>query len=265
VANGALRQVSGLSLSLPTGIVSRAGHALTPVQQTFASGCHRGYGVKRRVRGAHLAPWRRVKPHIVLIGDSIFDNGAYTRGEPDVVTHLARLIPQGWEATSFAVDGATTAGVAEQLRRIPPKATHLAVAIGGNDVLQHVGLLSSRVTTMVEALEMFAPHVDRFQQDYVAAIESVRRQGLPVIVCTIYNGRLEPTVVNAARMALALFNDVILRTAISSGLAVLELRDICTTASDYANPIEPSGSGGMKIAAAIGAIVDRLSSRAATP
>ena len=125
-------------------------------------------------------------PHIVLIGDSIFDNGAYTRGEPDVVTHLARLIPEGWVATSCAVDGATTGGVAAQLRRVPPQATHLAVSVGGNDALQHVGLLSARVTTMIQALEMFAPHVDRFQREYGAAIDSVRRQGRPVIVCTIY-------------------------------------------------------------------------------
>jgi hypothetical protein len=204
-------------------------------------------------------------PHIVLIGDSIFDNGAYTRGEPDVVTHLARLIPQGWKATSCAVDGATTAGLTAQLRRVPPEATHLAVSIGGNDALQHVGLLSARVTAMVQALEMFAAHVDRFQRDYGAAIESVRGQGLPVIVCTIYNGWLEPQVVTAARMALALFNDVILRTAATCGLPVLELRDICNTASDYANPIEPSGPGGMKIAAAIAAMVDRLSARAPAP
>jgi DNA-binding transcriptional LysR family regulator len=34
-AQGALRKVSGLSLSLPIGIVSRADHALTPVQQTL--------------------------------------------------------------------------------------------------------------------------------------------------------------------------------------------------------------------------------------
>jgi len=35
VSNGKLRQVSGLPLSLPVGIVSRADHALTPVQQTL--------------------------------------------------------------------------------------------------------------------------------------------------------------------------------------------------------------------------------------
>ena len=27
-------------------------------------------------------------PHVVLLGDSIFDNGAYTQGGPDVITQL---------------------------------------------------------------------------------------------------------------------------------------------------------------------------------
>jgi hypothetical protein len=37
-------------------------------------------------------------PHVVLLGDSIFDNAAYTRGEPDVVGHLRDLLPSPWRA-----------------------------------------------------------------------------------------------------------------------------------------------------------------------
>jgi len=37
--------------------------------------------------------------HIALLGDTIFDNGVYTSGEPDVVTHLRSLLPSGWEAS----------------------------------------------------------------------------------------------------------------------------------------------------------------------
>ena len=37
VANGALRQVSGLTLSLPVGLVFRPDHPLTPVQQTLCA------------------------------------------------------------------------------------------------------------------------------------------------------------------------------------------------------------------------------------
>jgi hypothetical protein len=36
-----------------------------------------------------------IVPHIVLLGDSIFDNDAYTNGKPDVVTHLRRALAPG--------------------------------------------------------------------------------------------------------------------------------------------------------------------------
>ncbi len=64
--------------------------------------------------------------HIVLLGDSVFDNLAYVRpGEPDVVRQLRGLLPAGWGATLAAVDGAVTGGVRRQLERVPPGATAL--------------------------------------------------------------------------------------------------------------------------------------------
>jgi hypothetical protein len=50
-----------------------------------------------------------------------------------------------------------------------------------------------------------------------------------------------------------MFNDAILRVAFHFGLSVIDLRLICADPSDYANPIEPSGTGGAKIAHAIAA------------
>lgn len=55
--------------------------------------------------------------HIALLGDSIVDNSAYTRGEPDVVSHLHAILRKAWGATLCAVDGATTASLASQLGR----------------------------------------------------------------------------------------------------------------------------------------------------
>jgi hypothetical protein len=107
------------------------------------------------------------------------------------------------------------------------------------------------VASVIEALETFAPHVDRFRRDYRATIDRVVAKQLPAFACTIYNGRLDRPVATAARIALALFNDAIQRTANELDLPVIELRDVCDTASDYANPIEPSGPGGEKIAKAI--------------
>jgi hypothetical protein len=48
-----------------------------------------------------------------------------------------------------------------------------------------------------------------------------------------------------------IFDDCILREAITHGLPVLDLRLICSKAEDYANEIEPGIAGGQKIAAGI--------------
>ena len=83
--------------------------------------------------------------HVVLVGDSIFANAAYTRGGPDVITHLRRVPPLNWRGTLCAVDGATTRDLASQLTRVPSEASHLVVSIGGNDALHNSDLLSMRV------------------------------------------------------------------------------------------------------------------------
>lgn len=75
-------------------------------------------------------------------------------------------------------------------------------------------------------------------------------------MCTIYNGNLGPSQARAARMALTMFNDVIVRYALEHRLALIDLRLVCSDPADYANPIEPSGRGGQKIARAIAAALD---------
>ncbi len=203
--------------------------------------------------------------HIALLGDSIFDNAAYTRGAPDVVTHLRRLLPDSWEATLCAVDGATTLGLAAQLSRVPRDASHLVIAIGGNDALQNSDLLSLPVSSSAEALTIFANRVAAFERTYRMAIVQALRLERHTAVCTVYNGALEADRATIARVGLALFNDVILRTAVDLRLDALELRSICTEAADYANPIEPSDQGGLKIARAISLLVGAVHSADSHP
>jgi hypothetical protein len=77
-------------------------------------------------------------------------------------------------------------------------------------------------------------------------------QNLRLVVCTIYHGNFEDEVFRRrAVVALTLFNDAILRTALDNRLVVVDLRMICHERADYANPIEPSSIGGAKIARAI--------------
>ena len=54
---------------------------------------------------------------------------------------------------------------------------------------------------------------------------------------------------------LAIFNDVVTRQAFVRGLPLVDLRLVCDEDADYANPIEPSGRGGAKIAAAIAGLL----------
>jgi hypothetical protein len=90
--------------------------------------------------------------HVILLGDSIFDNAAYTGGGPDVVSQLRRILPSGWRTTLRAVDGARTDDVASQLRRLPGDASHLVLSVGGNDALAHGDLLEGPAASAAQVL-----------------------------------------------------------------------------------------------------------------
>ncbi|MDP8993873.1 MAG: SGNH/GDSL hydrolase family protein [Pseudomonadota bacterium] len=189
--------------------------------------------------------------HIVLVGDSIFDNGAYVGGGPDVVRQLREALPPGWRATLAAVDGAVTRSVAAQLARLPADATHLVLSVGGNDALSAAHLLGAPTRSVAEAVSLLAEAQEAFARDYLAMLEEVLAPRLPTTLCTIYDTRIAEPEHRIVKAALALFNDVITRAGFARGLPLLDLRLICCDDADYANPIEPSVAGGGKIAAAI--------------
>ncbi|MBI0535820.1 SGNH/GDSL hydrolase family protein [Roseomonas sp. KE2513] len=190
--------------------------------------------------------------HVVLLGDSSFDNKAYVGGQPDVVTHLRGRLPPPWQATLAAVDGAVSGDVPRQLARVPAEATHLVVSVGGNDGLRQEGVFQQAARSVGEGAARLADVRERFRQDYRAMLDAVLARGLPTALCTVYDPRFpDPLRQRLALAGLALFNDVIIRAAFSRGLPLLDLRLICSEDADFANPIEPSGQGGGKIAGAI--------------
>ena len=195
-------------------------------------------------------------PHIVLLGDSIFDNAAYTDGGPDVVTQLRGLLPEGWRASLAAVDGAQAAEVAAQLAGLDASATHLVLSVGGNDALLASGLLDEPVYSSADALRLIAVTVREFEARYREAVAACLARGLPLVVCTIYHGNFpDADYRERAIVALTALNDAIVRTAADHGLDVIDLRAVCDLPQDYANPIEPSVTGGAKIARAVARVV----------
>lgn len=202
-----------------------------------------------RARGGGF--WAVMK-HAVLLGDSVFDNGAYVRGGPDVIRQLREKLPDQWQATLLAVDGSVVDGVQRQLERLPQAASHLVISVGGNDALEQAGVLSARASGVAEALNLLADAGERFERRYQEMLRAVSSRGLPFAVSTIYYPRFpEAQLQRIAVAALSIFNDVIIRRATVAGVPLLDLRLICNEAADYANEIEPSARGGEKIASAI--------------
>lgn len=190
--------------------------------------------------------------HIVLLGDSIFDNGVYVPGGPSVLEHVRRLLPRDWRATLLALDGAVVSSVFRQLERLPEDATHLVLSAGGNNALWMAGnIFALEAESVQHALQTVAAAREEFAAEYRQLILALRELRKPLTVCTIYDS--VPGLGPAEIAGLCVFNDIITRTAFAAGLTLIDLRTICREATDYAaiSPIEPSASGGGKIARAI--------------
>ncbi|WP_374354804.1 SGNH/GDSL hydrolase family protein [Chitinimonas sp.] len=200
--------------------------------------------------------------HIVLLGDSIFDNAAYVGDGKPVAAHLADLLGEGWQISLLAVDGDITSQVHEQLAKLPDDAGFLVLSSGGNDALRAMGRLIEPVETVEQALAILSEMREDFRADYrkvLAALKAVHHPedgpSRRVAVCTVYDQ--VPNLSANLSTALALFNEVILFEAAYAGFTIIDLRLLCRDASDYSSvsPIEPSHSGGLKIAQAIAALL----------
>lgn len=189
--------------------------------------------------------------HIVLLGDSVFDNAAYVSSRQEVLEKLRIRLPPEWRATLNAQDGAVAADVRRQVERTPPTATHLIISVGGNDALRSLGVLNERVSSVAEALAKLESIQRQFRRAYRSMLDEVLRLDLPTAICTIYEGRFPDPQGRLANVGLTVLNDVITREAAARGLPVIDLRVLFDDDADYANAIEPSAAGGDKLARAV--------------
>ena len=204
--------------------------------------------------------------HIILAGDSVFDNRTYVEvGEPDVRDQLADLLDDENKATLIAVDGDINKNVSKQLDNIPNDATHLFISIGGNDALMHIDSFTDSVSTIGDALDSFNEKIQEFEKEYIKMLTNTIKYGLKTTLCTIYNPYFDhdnmdrikymfPSNTNFKKLqrrsttALPLFNNIIFQEAFNFGLPLMDLRLIFNDKADYSNPIEPSVVGGIKMA-----------------
>ncbi len=197
--------------------------------------------------------------HIVLFGDSIFDNKVYV-GENGkaVITHLRERLPNGWQATLKAVDGSIIENVSEQLLDTPTDANHFVVSVGGNNAIMNSDILQMKADNSAKVLSEIAGRREIFERHYERMLQNLLSKNLPTAVCTIYFPNFPEAIFQRlAITALSVFNDVIIRQAIINGLPIIDLRLICNETDDYANEIEPSDKGGKKIAVKILELINK--------
>lgn len=190
---------------------------------------------------------------VLVCGDSIFDNTPYVGNGTDLRTHLSGAA-RGWNITFEALDGAICEDVLMNQLNDAQGYNAVLLSVGGNNALEHIHLLSdpSGRTFLGTAL-MLGEIQDRFRADYRAVLEAARDAGDRLLACTIYRPRYNlegypSEAIRAIDPLLSVFNDVIQEEVRNVGADLLDLRSICTTDEDFANPIEPSDQGGRRIA-----------------
>jgi hypothetical protein len=126
--------------------------------------------------------------HIVLLGDSVFDNASYVKGGPDVIRQLQAKLPDGGRATLCAIDGSMVQDVKSQLSRLPPDATHLVVSAGGNDALNNVNILGEKALARMGSGLRFAilGSTCEMYPEWIARMRSGLRFAILGSTCEMY-------------------------------------------------------------------------------
>lgn len=141
----------------------------------------------------------------------------------------------------------------------PPDVTVLSA--GGNDAVDHVGIMYPRSAVNVAVMEELHGIADAFGRTYQGVVEAVAARTSRLIVCTVYEPPLaDPDTARLVRVPLSLLNDQIVRAAVRTGCDVLDLRAVFSEPSDFVLEIEPSAAGAGKLAAAIARQVDSAGS-----
>ena len=194
--------------------------------------------------------------HLVLIGDSVFDNSVYVNKGESVLEQMIEEVGVDIKVSLLAVDGDVTTDVNAQLKELPNDSTYIFVSCGGNDALRVLSLLDKETITVRDSLELLNNVRNEFKKNYKNMLSSLLHTKVNLVICTVYNSI--PDMGGIEFTGLALFNEIILEEAISKNLPIIDLRNICNEANDYSqiSSIEPSAQGSKKIVKIIKHVID---------
>ena len=201
------------------------------------------------------------KNRIILLGDSIIDNGAYVRpGEPDVTKQLQALLPEH-AVIKRALDGAVCADVLSSQVANLESTDRIILSAGGNDALQHIDLLEAATATIAKDLLVRLGTIRKeFSRTYASLLDRLATTRAPVMVLTVYNPcfdghGMDATYQQAAEGAVSIFNDVIQQEGAAPVVQNSGAAHALHRSSRLRQPNRAVGVGGAKLAKAMGAWV----------
>jgi hypothetical protein len=194
--------------------------------------------------------------HVVLLGDSIFDNQPYVAPNEATIDFVRKILPNRWQATLLAKDGATVLDIGGQQNQMDLKDKFVFLSIGGNDALKASGILNQPATNSSEVFAKLADIQQAFFGSYCKMLEGVLAVGGKTTLCTIYDPNFpDQRFQRLAKAGLTIYNDCILRAGCKYGLPLIDLRIAFNDRKFYANPIEPSAEGSQKLAELIWRVI----------
>lgn len=180
---------------------------------------------------------------ILLLGDSILNNEAYVKNGKSIVNLLKEKSDQ--EVDSYAVNNASIIDIYQQLNNVPldlnDENTSLFLSVGGNDIL----------TTFEDEIqnENDGDRLKPIFNAYKKLVTSIQTKMNKVGKITLLN-LYYPTNMKYQQYKPILeeWNRLLDQYTREKNLNILRLNYLLTQSTDFSLSIEPSESGGMKIA-----------------
>jgi hypothetical protein len=176
--------------------------------------------------------------NIILMGDSVLNNSAYVPAGKSVINYLKQKTNNVF---TFAKDGASIQDCYDQLDKIPPDFnntnTYLFISVGGNDILNIRGILSSG-------------DIDGLFRKYLDFINALKAKlgSVNINICNLYMPA-DPRYQNY-KSSIDQWNQLIQKSSNRVGAMynVVDIFSLLKDPNDFIYGIEPSAEASVKIA-----------------
>lgn len=191
----------------------------------------------------YIEPFNQLaNKNVILIGDSMLQNKYYVKNGKSITDILEKSVPH-YNIFNYAVDGITISGTYQQIKEIPIEFnnsnTSIFLSAGGNDIIDRAQSGST------------SENINQIFDDYCKMVQSLKTKmnDSKIILLTLYypdskDYHLYYGMIKDWNIKLDKFAKV-------QGFKILKTNNLLSRPTDFTSNIEPSETGGEKIAKSI--------------